>query len=144
MIVCAKLPDKMSDLLERALADLEAVEADPRYSVDMDSWHATGFSYDENPRPVCFVCLAGATLRNVLSPDSNIVFGNLDDDTNMKLGALNSLRRGELACAYFDLARTMPDRLEPYIPNVAHYGNEPERFKADMRRLIAYLREYNE
>ena len=58
----SELPDKPSELIRLALADLRKCEADPRYLIDMAQWH----------RPVtselCHVCLAGAVMARTNFP----------------------------------------------------------------------------
>lgn len=54
-----ELPNKMSDLLEVALSDLEKCRSDKDYIIDMDNWH--------NPSGVgCMVCLAGSVMAKTL------------------------------------------------------------------------------
>ena len=51
-----KLPNKPSELLKVALTDLELVEGDSKYRVDMRNWHTP--QYDKT----CEVCLAGSVM----------------------------------------------------------------------------------
>jgi hypothetical protein len=55
-----QLPDKPSELIRLAVKDMQLCEADPRYKLDMRSWH----------RPVegaCHVCMAGAVMAQTLT-----------------------------------------------------------------------------
>jgi hypothetical protein len=57
-----RLPDKLSDLIELAVADCRKVEADPRYELNMNAWHS-GLD-DRHSR--CAVCMAGAVMAQTL------------------------------------------------------------------------------
>lgn len=56
-----ELPERLSDCLEVALADLERVEKLPNYVVAMDTFHAT-------EKGKCCVCLAGAAMVGLGTP----------------------------------------------------------------------------
>jgi len=58
------LPDKPSELLLLALEDLEAVEQDPAYLVDMRHWASRNRRYTQE----CSVCLAGSVMVKRLIP----------------------------------------------------------------------------
>ena len=54
-----ELPNKLSELIELAVRDVQACEADPRYILNMGRWHA--------PRNGgCEVCMAGAVMAQTL------------------------------------------------------------------------------
>lgn len=61
-----QLPDKKSELIRLAIADLEKCEQDPNYTIDMTRWHEP--RYDG----VCQVCLAGSVMAKTLN--ANIRF----------------------------------------------------------------------
>ena len=92
-----RLPDKPSELIRLALADLEKVERDPRYKINMGSWH----NVIESPstgRPVCAVCLAGAVMAGALeeSVHRSVRPWEYDRDTEHKLYALDMFRTGNV------------------------------------------------
>lgn len=92
------LPDTLSGLIRVALGDLERVENDPTYKVDMNEWHRPTKS---GP---CQVCLAGAVITRVLSPNECYVEGNIfnkgfDTKTRLKFYALDSVRHGAITYA---------------------------------------------
>lgn len=57
-----KLPDKSSKLLLLALRDLELIERDPNYKVNMTIFHSLAYSADTK----CSVCLAGSVMAKTL------------------------------------------------------------------------------
>jgi hypothetical protein len=132
-----QLPDKLSDLIEVALADLEKVEKDPIYKVDMHKWHDP--MPDAEGQPVCLVCLAGAVMAKTLEApeflDSHP--GRFDEKTALKLSALNFIRRGWVSSAMEDLDIKYGGQSEykvtPYVLN-------PEKFKQDLRTIAEDLR----
>lgn len=85
------LPDKLSDLLELALADLEKAEADPYAEIDMGEW-----MNDDGER--CLVCLAGSVMRYSIHACRRGLTGPCEfgDEIEMKLLALNRLRLGQI------------------------------------------------
>jgi hypothetical protein len=58
-----RLTSKPSALILAALADLEQVENDPRYEVEMGTWH--------DPNGKCAVCLAGSVMAFGLGASPN-------------------------------------------------------------------------
>jgi len=131
-----ELPELPSDLLATALSDLERVEVDTHYVVNMREWHAP--SVDGT---VCYVCLAGALLTRVLEPDE--ACGDpatlFDTDAVLKLMAVDLFRCGSVRTAldYLGLspAHAPPDR------RVVTHDEDPELFRLEMRILVGELRE---
>lgn len=84
-----KLPDKPSELIRLALADLRKCEADPAYGIDMGLWH-------EPIDGVCYVDLAGAVMAQRLGADKLAEYGpeDFDRETEKKLKALGRLQWG--------------------------------------------------
>lgn len=133
------LPDKPSELIELALADLEKVEADrEHYRVDMGAWHEPKYG-------LCYVCLAGAVMAKTMN------FSRIDsvDPVNSvhspgdenKLMALNEFRVGMIDhglhyMGITDKAELLPDRLE-HEP----YAARPVIFKGQMRALAKMFRD---
>lgn len=142
------LPDKMSDLIELALMDLEAVENNPQYSVNMGFWHEPRF--DTGMGVFCAVCFAGAVMANTLKADVNMdAFpGRFDKETETKLLSLDDLRRGEVWNAVDDwktrglLPRdtVLPSEIQYF--DIARYSDNPVDFKQDMANMALALREH--
>ncbi len=133
--VPAKLPDKPSELIRVALADLEKCEKDPGYKIEMDVWH--------EPRSEggkCEVCLAGSVMAKTLSVDRIMDAdpSEFPEAVHLKLCALDSFRCGEVTEAFLgmrigDGIRQISDReIKPYSLN-------PAQFKEDMNRLADEL-----
>jgi hypothetical protein len=86
------LPERLtstpSALILAALADLEQVENDPRYRVDMGTWHS--------PNGTCAVCFAGSVIAFGLGaqPDEFVDPDDLDEPTSSALYALDAFRSG--------------------------------------------------
>lgn len=122
----SKLPDTLWELLDVALADLRAVEADDRYAVSMGFWHA----------PIdgtCVVCAAGAVMAESLgvSPGRSVLPEYFDDITAKKLCVINSLRMGHVEYAAERLG--VPTSIKSR--SVAHYVIDRDQFYADMTKL---------
>lgn len=95
------LPDKPSELLRLALADLRKAEKDPRYAIDMDTWHDPFYDVEakvhtDEPTAVCQVCLAGAVMAFSLGADPlvSVYPWELGHETDLRLELLNELREG--------------------------------------------------
>src|SRR5690242_14702523 len=97
-----KLPEKLSELILVALADLEAVERDPDYLVEMCSWH--------EPNGKCKVCFAGSVMaRSLNAPLRKFVRpGSYDLHTESRLLALDRVRQGWVCCALKNIHESMP------------------------------------
>jgi hypothetical protein len=141
------LPDKPSELLKVALADLEAVEGDSRYNIDLLTWHEPNEYGDGR----CVVCLAGSVMAKSLGADIELDLGPSAEDlgisiaTSNKLYALNNFRIGLIRAAYKNLNRAKPDSLPDYVEMSSphwvqkHGEAKDDSFKCSIRRLIELL-----
>lgn len=154
------LPSKPSELVELAILDLKAIEQNPNYLIDMDSWHVG--SYRDHPnieRPRCLVCLAGAVMAQSLGIETTMtvkpwdpIFDE-DDSTKNKLEALDSFRSGDIyngithMCPEFDttekadeLLEKMGDDANIYVPE---YDESKESFYKGMEKVLGILKEHD-
>lgn len=132
-----RLPDKPSDLIRLALHDLELVEQDPRYKVDMGEWH-------QSYRNKCEVCFAGAVIAKSIKANykKRLYPAFFDDDTQQKLLALDSLRTGKIAFGlyYFYYPKNPPDGWsDDGFGEVSGYRQDPKLFKEQMFELSCAL-----
>ena len=133
------LPDKPSELIRVALADLEKVEADPRYSVHMGDWHRSFGNY-------CAVCLAGSVMAMSLhlNPEQTVEFhdsaSGLSDADWDKLDALDDFRMGEVHAGLrtLNLDQGSLDEMIGITP----YTTDPTTFKQDMNNLADLLEQH--
>ena len=134
----ATLPDKPSELIRVALADLRKVEAMPEtYRVDMNRWH----------HPMggkCSVCLAGSVIAQTLGEDPAIDTDHDEIDVDAeglgdKLSALNDFRMGDVHWGVHTMlgestVRGLPEELHTAL--IAPYdAADPEAFHRDMAKL---------
>lgn len=140
-----RLPDRPSELLKLAMADLDAVRADPQYHVDMAAWHIP------QSNGVCAVCLAGSVMANTLGLESkNAIYGietfeKLADEAGangrslaVKMVALDNIRRGYVA----EAVEMMGYRVEFENPDDARRGTVFEsdhQFDERMQRIVGFL-----
>lgn len=123
-----RLPDKLSELIRVALADLEKCEALSQYEIQMGEWH----TYDSD-RDVCLVCFAGAVMAQTLGRRYTFSCGPcLFDHDRGKLLALDALRSGNVSRALYELGLPIADHFDR---SPTHHAEDPEWFKADMRAL---------
>ena len=144
-----RLPDVPSELLALALDDLEAVNADPLYEIDMWIWHIPrGYNHEKHTYTYCAVCFAGAVMAKTLNVpyDQSAMNDQFDKDTNNKLVGINSFRSNNVARAVReitnnyaasptlnDLEKTVgvpPDVDEDFTGFVAHQRRVVEELKA--------------
>ena len=127
------LPNDPSELIRLAIADLEKVEKDSRYEVDMGTWH-----YGSGAK--CFVCLAGSVMAGTLGTDASesLVPGYFSDDDRNRLHALNCFRAGDISYGLGLLGIYSPAWRRTIWP----YGEDPDRFKRDMLELADFLETY--
>lgn len=128
-----RLPDKPSDLITLALADLALAEASPEYKIAMGDWHLPG-------RRVCYVCLAGAVMAGTLGAPSDVDLTpfSFNANTRNKLQALDCFRQGTITVAFYHLGIDATDvPLRRWIPP---YSNGPVQWRQHMERLAQELK----
>lgn len=126
----SQLPEKPSELIRAAIADLEAVEALPaQYRVNMGKWHIV-----RSGGQPCEVCLAGAVMARRLEPKASYrgfsvetCPSHFDSRTAQKLNWLDAIRNWPDAQPLW-LNAGAPEGLE--VPE--EYQASPEAFKATM------------
>ena len=137
-----ELPDKPSQLIYMALGDLEKVENDDRYTVDMVKYHV---AEDDT----CYVCLAGAVMAKRLPthPTVSISPSLFRKDIEDKLQALDEFRTHSINAGLGRMGLTKEKAPELYgrddyprnrlynAIRVGTYKESPKRFKKNMRRL---------
>lgn len=135
-----KLPDLPSELLTLALADLEAVHRDPRYVVQMHTWHTP--DYD---KVQCAVCLAGAVIAKSLGalPCQYRGLFNFPREIQDKLVALDLFRGGSIWAGLERLGINPPGRLPRYLIVLDYTRAGHTRWVARMREVIEHLRFHN-
>lgn len=132
-----KLPNKLSDLIDLALGDLEAVEQDKRYKVDMNNWH--------RPNGECKVCFAGSVIAHSLGArrTREIKPESFEAHTKVRLYALDYIRKGIVCCALNDIG-ARPDDLpccDESTFDATAYETDPEAFKTEMALTAEALRQ---
>lgn len=149
------LPSLPSAALLAAVADLEAVERNKKYVIDMGNWHIpiNNMSHyvDEKiaqakPNAKCAVCFAGAVMANAVPIGKRVDWSEFAWPTNVRLDALDDFRSGRVAAAlhrwgYDDdfVCSVLPSALHDV--SVTPYETKPDKFKRDMRKLAGKLKE---
>lgn len=142
------LPDRASELIRLALADLRKVEAMPnKYIVCMSEWHSP-VSFDDGSVK-CSVCLAGAVLAQSLKLDVETDYMSIADKVprslDRKIDALNALRQGEIESGMGTLMQYSDDfemcrqLFEDMNRNVTHYSLNRDKFHEEMNALADEL-----
>ena len=135
-----ELPDRLSELLLVALEDLEKIEANNLYRVNMNIWHDP--IPKANGEDGCLVCFAGGVMAYSLgaSPEATMRPGIYTNAVRDKLYALNVLRVGMVGDALRQVGQTRPYSLQAAY-DIVSYERAPARFKADMHKLANRLAE---
>lgn len=122
------LPNKLSELLIVALEDLEQIENDPNYDIDMGEWYKPKVR-NNSGRDVCTVCHAGAVMVNSLNLKPSFRMNLHPDDftstiTN-KLMAINAIRIGRMtqALSYMGVLEREGIYSITVVPNFVHFLN---------------------
>lgn len=136
----SKIP---SEAIEQAIHDLEEVESDERYLVDMGEWHSPRDSDGK-----CHVCMAGAVMAKrynlpitaYATPGYGIVLQPFDTSTQMRLCGLDMFRTGRIE-----------EGLRLFgVENMSHgtkyrwtksYEVDPTTFKRQILKLASDLRQ---
>jgi hypothetical protein len=128
-------PEKLSDLIELALGDLEKVEKDERYRVDMEAWHTP-------LNGKCRVCLAGSVIaQTFLTPVDKYTLGTRSEvgqEWSDAFDALNAVRLNDRSAIRAAGYKCSPPK------KIRSYKRNPKLFKSDLRQLISDLREVGE
>lgn len=128
-----KLPDKPSELIRLALKDLELVEKDDHYVVDMDTWH----EYIRF-KSKCSVCLAGSVMAKSLDASPYLSLNMRHFSQVGKLMALDNFRLGYISAgaALLGVDTSHPDDRQ-IVVSVTPYFYNPREFKKDMRKIAS-------
>lgn len=134
------LPDKLSALTRVALKDLEKIEQDQRYVVDMSEWHWMDKSGE------CHVCFAGVVMAGTLTSSlyDSLTPVSFDEDTRKKLLALDEMRSGYVQNAVHTLRNVngvSEDTLSSAydLDTPLNYADDPEWFKARLYEIADKL-----
>lgn len=109
------LPNKRSELLKLALADLEKCELNPRFRIDMYYWLISGPYH-------CVVCLAGSVMAQTLNMDDGST--RISDLYDPQIGSCVARRK----LLFLDQVRE----------ELVSYSRDPEKFKEQLRKTIIY------
>lgn len=130
----ATLPNKPSELIVLALADLIKCERSSKYAIAMDTgWHA--------PRSpsTCEVCLAGGVIAQTLgaSPNDFKMPTCYKIGLQRKLDALDDFRCGRVGAGLMILRRTLAFQKIGYTLDrtITAYNISAAKFKREMRAL---------
>lgn len=132
----ATLPDKPSELIRVALADLRKVEAMPSvYRVDMNDWHVP------HPDGVCEVCLAGAVMAQTFGapPECRTMPRDCGLEVREKLDALDSFRSGDVYYGIEEMGCELPEDFVDVQRDITLYEIDSEGFHRDMQTLASDL-----
>lgn len=161
----AGLPDKLWQMLDLALADLEAIERQKsKYVVDMQTYHDV-WTVQEGRKRVkkCAVCFAGAVMAcslKVSPTETNLEPGDFPEFIEWKLDAVDIARSGNIESAvntfysgssWGGLREEDEQKLEKvgkkdefgdidYCINIPEYSEDPAAFKAGIRKIIGKLK----
>ena len=123
-----------SRVIEMALEDLEAVEDNPKYQINMLFWH------DPMDEGECAVCFAGGVMAMRLGlPSDKAYCEQFDAATECRLLALNDFRCGEIYLG-LELMGVAAAVSLPSFQCVTRYHDSPTQFKSDMRSLAEMLK----
>jgi hypothetical protein len=128
------LPNKKSELLKLALRDLEVVEKDDKYTVDMHNYYCQKMDS-------CYVCLAGAVMANTLDAESIVIENRVHtymygESNKNKLRWLNDVR---------EFCEDKHNNLIE-VCGIDHceYDDDPDNFKVSIRKVIEYYESHPE
>lgn len=141
------LPNVPSQIIRLALADLEKVERDARYEVDMGIWHQATKEdpsdyFRRVPRERCVVCLAGSVIAGSLGVAPDVDAHPEEFTEEAKLMALDELRGGDIDPLLDACGLDVPAGAPGYF-DVPSYCAQPEEFKAALSRIADFLEARN-
>jgi hypothetical protein len=137
-----RMPEKLSECIMLALDDLEKVEQDKRFKVDMDVWC-------EPAKKTCAVCFAGSVMVKSAIAGQPSTSLELEPDSfglhnRNRFCALNQIRTGNAASALmylplynWETIKQAHDAIRGL--NVSNYEVCQEQFKEDMLWVAGIL-----
>lgn len=135
------LPMTLSSLTFHALDCLRRAELDPRYTIDMGSWHEPE-EEEETGEDGARICYAGSVMAFGLGAvlDENCEPTDFSRYNSRRLAAINYVRAGEVEDA-LDAMEVPVGRLPDPLRNVdvIPYGNSPREFRRQQRELAGAL-----
>lgn len=144
------LSDKLSEVILQGVKDLEFVEKNPKYKIDMGVYHDKEYSSweDKKVSEKCAVCFAGAVIaRAGNDPEKEIWPSYFDEKTANKLKALDAIRRGDLREALGLMrVKKLPKIVQVFVDSyvgdisVTPYERSPAKFKKEMREIAGELK----
>jgi len=130
-----KLPDVPSELILLALNDLELIEKNPNYIVNMTRWH----DYCDVDQ-ICYACFAGAVMAGTLRSNFREVLDPHDFGKNYnKLAALDAFRLGDIILGLHEMGIHKTNILSDYF-RVTPYQESPKAWKIDMMAMVDFLK----
>lgn len=131
-----QLPAVVSELIELALNDLELVEEDERYVVNMERWHEPELT------GVCAVCLAGAVMASTLNtaPDKASTPHHYCAEDSRRLLALDYVRTANWSALLAATVSLEPVEFSDLRMQLAlKYSDDDVRLMGDTLRKSRYL-----
>ena len=129
-----RLPRVPSELLRRALEDLDACARDSRYKIDMAQYHKS------ESEGACSVCLAGAVMAKSLHAHPHESFGpkHFPGDTAALL-ALDYFRKGDIQLGLNCLPIHCAGVSIPALIKVPRYCDDPVQWRNKMHEILGLL-----
>lgn len=139
-----ELPDKPSQLIRTALADLRFCEENKdKFVINMGSWFSRFIDSDDVSR--CHVCLAGATLA-ARGFDTDVACGAypnwFSESLQNKLEALDLFRQGYVRSALSGLGIELPDGVPRTIGMPLLYSSSRNVFHEALEDMANMLERY--
>lgn len=145
-----RLPEKASDLIELAIADLAKAKRSKKYRIDMGVWHVPGRASNNT----CTVCLAGSVMAYSLAvalkeKTSPYAYEENDPHTYGRLMALNEFRNGWIEDGLEQMGiyplkdGALEDEARRIQDNWNHYENNTVGWHRCMRETVELLRKHN-
>ena len=140
------LPDKLSDLLELAVNDVEKVRVNPKFKLFMNVWYRPSLD-----KEICYVCMSGAVMAMSLGAcrEKELYPDDFPDEIETKLETINCMRSGKYTQASFSFYPYSANEwrinfvngLDSVVPSKDFVQNEIwEVTRARMEIIINYLK----
>lgn len=134
------LPDKLSDLILLALADLELAEQSSDVHIDMSNWRKQCSTFSPY---VCSVCFAGVVIIGSLkfSKRGSGIPESISNRTTQKLLALDAVRTGnvESALVHMNVFCANQYQRSIYRHVIPLYWKGSTQFKSALKILVTDL-----
>ena len=149
------LSDNFGEAILQCLEDLEMVEKNPKYEINMDTWHQPVYKSMNTCKEnlaYCTVCFGGARLARWVDDPTLLTEPEEQAAQYFKIAAMDDVRTASLKDAYNNFYETgylsyeyfydaYPELRKIIDKHYVYYSDNPQKFKKYVKKVAEVLKE---